>query len=730
MPDDNKKSTAGRQRRVSRLNFGRIPGSFLKWWWGQIPGKYFVVGTKVPGSPQGEGWVDKFYTRDQFDEIDKFIKDNSHLELYFSTHGFLKPQRRQNFAAIPNALWADLDGADPREIQPKPTIAWESSPGRYAAMWKLDKPMTKALSQAVTYHVGADKGGWSLTKVLRIPGTRNYKYNDAPIVRLMWDDGPEWTVEQIEAIVGKTIERETKPLPAPVGPKKRAPQWLLKKIKTPHVVGDRSNKSNEVILKLCELNWSIEEIKNLVTQYPDGACAKYIKRGDIDREIESGMARHMANKPNSELTSDAKGRVTNKNGEVVHNPKNTASPQVNTDFVDKILDRGGIIGNIAEWSISASFKPRPILSMMIGFVTVGTLSANNWLTPTGEIINVYVVVIGATGSGKNSLVSHPPILFGKLGYDNWWMSHPKTDVGLFKELEGNYGVKLSCVDEIGEVLVASKSATSMSSFALLSRLIKSLYMRGPRKSDAIVSRDIFNLPDPKFSMIAGTTAGKWYEAIDITQAEDGLLGRITSIKIEGKVANNYDASKNNQPTDEVIADIEMLKNNANDTAKPVGWTKEAKSRWIEYADQCEDLIEDNPTREMFGARAALQVLKFATIMSISEYQPKIGGRPLIKLDMIESCIKLVEYSYMQMTTGLENHVDRSDFTDRVEYVLRAIKKAQFIMHSKLYKAVRNKVGGLRNFDEVIDSLVTSGEIEIEVVTGANHKEAEWYRFKV
>ena len=71
-----------------------------------------------------------------------------------------------------------------------PTLAWESSPGRYQAMWRMNKRVSlkwfDKLNQGLSYLLGADHGGWDRTQVLRLPGTRNWKYEGAPFVRLLW----------------------------------------------------------------------------------------------------------------------------------------------------------------------------------------------------------------------------------------------------------------------------------------------------------------------------------------------------------------------------------------------------------------------------------------------------------------------------------------------------------------------------------------------------------------
>lgn len=160
-------------------------------------GKYFCISTK---SRNGK-WRDHFFTRSKFSRVKSFIDTNLDKDLYWCPHGFSKAERKKEFAELPSLLWADLDEADPRTMKPRPSIAWESSPGRYACLWRLTGIMTEEVNRRLTYAVDADPGGWDLTQVLRIPGTRNYKYPTAPRVRLLWMDGPEYGLEDIRKLL-------------------------------------------------------------------------------------------------------------------------------------------------------------------------------------------------------------------------------------------------------------------------------------------------------------------------------------------------------------------------------------------------------------------------------------------------------------------------------------------------------------------------------------------------
>lgn len=120
---------------------------------------------------------------------------------YFCPLVFSGPQRRRENALPTHWLWADADEADPRKMCLKPSVAWETSGGRFQALWLLneDIPPTEAaqLSRRIAYAEGADKGGWDVTQVLRIPGTLNHKRATPEPVRLLWAKRLVRTVEEV-----------------------------------------------------------------------------------------------------------------------------------------------------------------------------------------------------------------------------------------------------------------------------------------------------------------------------------------------------------------------------------------------------------------------------------------------------------------------------------------------------------------------------------------------------
>lgn len=113
-------------------------------------------------------------------------------DLYFAPNVYSEPRRRKELTLSGRWLYADLDEADPRALPGylEPSIAWQTSKDRYQCMWQLSERLAPdklaELNQKVTYFTEADRGGWHLTKVLRVPHTFNTKYDKRQRVKLLW----------------------------------------------------------------------------------------------------------------------------------------------------------------------------------------------------------------------------------------------------------------------------------------------------------------------------------------------------------------------------------------------------------------------------------------------------------------------------------------------------------------------------------------------------------------
>lgn len=181
------------------------------------------------------------------------------VDLYFTPNLFSAPLRRQEYVLPSVWLYADLDGVDPHKVDDglTPTVAWETSPHRYQAMWwlnnALDPDMHRTVNKQLTYKLGADRSGWHSTKVLRIPGTRNYKYPEQPQGRLLWDTLSQRSVSADRMRTAVTPD-------APVAVSRDLPIAVQAKLLANVATGDRSKVLWRLEHQLLECGYTEEQV--------------------------------------------------------------------------------------------------------------------------------------------------------------------------------------------------------------------------------------------------------------------------------------------------------------------------------------------------------------------------------------------------------------------------------------------------------------------------------------
>jgi hypothetical protein len=118
-------------------------------------------------------------------------KDSVGTNAYLCPHLFREKRRHKDLVLATPVAWADLDTCKPENMLVEPTISVQSSSGRYQAYWSfadsVDPSDAEDLSRRIAYYhhqEGADRSGWDLTQLLRIPFTTNFKHGDDRVLVL------------------------------------------------------------------------------------------------------------------------------------------------------------------------------------------------------------------------------------------------------------------------------------------------------------------------------------------------------------------------------------------------------------------------------------------------------------------------------------------------------------------------------------------------------------------
>lgn len=172
----------------------RRPIEFLHKVWSRVceEGDYVFLCSK----PNGK-WRDTAFKFDQDikGRVRDYLRRNNPTEqdVWFCPLPFSQPERQARYVKPVNILWSDIDDGSITKVPP--TVLWKSgTPGHHHGLWFINETLhpddAAAVNRSVTHFIGADKGGWDLSQVLRIPGTFNHKNKRRPnpVILVHWGE--------------------------------------------------------------------------------------------------------------------------------------------------------------------------------------------------------------------------------------------------------------------------------------------------------------------------------------------------------------------------------------------------------------------------------------------------------------------------------------------------------------------------------------------------------------
>lgn len=277
-----------------------------------------------------------FHWPEERPKIIEHMKAHQDDDMYWCPSLFEDKKRRIDQAMDEHALWADLDEIDPRTIDEeyRPTVAWQTSPGRFQALWLIQRGFdiqgaswAGGENQRLTYFLNADVSGWDTTQLLRVPGWANHKpeyrkNGKPPEGKLLWydkarrylpdhfNDLPEVDagVASMKDVLDEEIERVD-----------RHKVWDRVRLKVNRTVreymtarevsGDRSEVLWQMERELADAGCTVVEIVALVR---GTVWNKYQGRADELRRLTTEASRAVAQRPDE---------ITEQLEEEAHRPK-------------------------------------------------------------------------------------------------------------------------------------------------------------------------------------------------------------------------------------------------------------------------------------------------------------------------------------------------------------------------------------------------------------------------
>lgn len=148
-----------------------------------------------------------------------------HAEIDYGSDGHKKESVHESYAEALKAI---------SEFQPKPTLVNHSG-GGFHCYWVLEDPVKvdevgvealENINRSLTEKLGGDRGTQDISRVLRVPGTYNFKLKDNPReVTSVWNDGPKYNYDQFTLFGepsgdanGKSLQEKARTQEINIGP--------------------------------------------------------------------------------------------------------------------------------------------------------------------------------------------------------------------------------------------------------------------------------------------------------------------------------------------------------------------------------------------------------------------------------------------------------------------------------------------------------------------------------
>lgn len=302
----------------------------------------------------------------------------------------------------------------------------------------------------------------------------------------------------------------------------------------------------------------------------------------------------------------------------------------------------GLVGRIAEYIYEASPRPVHQISLAASVAMLAGIVGRQW-NVSGTGLNLYLMLIAPTGTGKEAISSGLDKLFGRVtgmikGADEFI---GPGDFASSQALVKTLANKRSCVMVSGEFglrmqQMASKHASSVD--IGIKRMLLDLYNKSGKGqslkplvySDKEKNTDLVH--SPALTIIGETTPTTIYSALDETLIADGLLPRFLTTEYTGPRPPLNEGHSSVEPPAELINDLAQLCHYTLSYAErghvvDVQFTPEGKkvaSRFDKYADAQINNTDNDIHRQLWN-RAHMKALKLAALVSVglSPWQPTI-----------------------------------------------------------------------------------------------------------
>jgi hypothetical protein len=445
---------------------------------------------------------------------------------------FAYPDAHKHNVSVCPAAWSDLDACTPDKLLVPPTIVVESSPDRWQALWVFDEvadPMDAqdASKRIARYHEkdGADKSGWDLSQLLRVPWTFNFKY-DPPATVVLRTATDVITLEALREAYPELPEDRDATFPFPdhfpngqdllLGYKDTLPHqaWMLLKVKPEK---DWSKPLWRLEMLLAEAGLSREEMFAVIKE---AACNKYARDNRDDKMLWKEVCKAWTkNRERSTIVQDA----TVFNAPDLMSDEDIKAANADITFIDTYVKWASSVGDAATAYHHAG-----------AFTCLGALTAGSVRLPTSfgmMIPNLWFLLLADTTLTRKSTALDLSVDLLLQVDPDVIMATDGSIEGLFTSLSVRPGrPSIFLRDEFSGLI---EMMSKRDYYAGMAEQLTKLYDGKFQKR--VLRRETIEVRDPVLIVFAGGIRTKILSLLTTEQVTSGFLPRFIFITAQSDI---------------------------------------------------------------------------------------------------------------------------------------------------------------------------------------------------
>lgn len=478
------------------------------------------------------------YPEELPDMLEAIERDSVGNNVYFCPQLLNRKARKKQFViATPNA-WADLDRCPPSSLLVEPTVVLESSHERYQAFWvfadEVEVDDAEDLSRRIAYkHAdeGADRSGWDLTQLLRVPYTYNFKRASPEFVNVLSVRRAAFRLEDFKEYPDEYgYEKPDIPMPEPAWLQLHNAEELLEKKKmqiSPRIwtlyneepPGDWSKALWNLEMLLFEVGYTRDEMFLICRE---AKCNKYERDQRSEHLLWRDVCRAYARGESNKVLL-AGGKTKRREFNALTDEERDRIERAGETFVGRYEKWASGLGDAATQYHQAG-----------GFICLSSLIAGNVGLPTSYGIVVpnmwFMILADTTLTRKTTAMDIAMDLIEDVDSDTILATDGSIE-GLFTSLSTRPGKpSIFLRDEFSGLLEAMTKKDYMAGMA---ESLTKLYDGKMQKR--ILRKETITVKDPCLLVFAGGIKNKIMQLLTYEQVSSGFMPRFVFITAESDV---------------------------------------------------------------------------------------------------------------------------------------------------------------------------------------------------